>query len=172
MAAIHWDKRGSPAVNAARLLPEAAREYFAEGRELTAADAPPPGALHAFRLHTKRFRYTLEMFREVYGEPLDDYLGELRKVQTFLGDINDCATTRELLLEAMPAPSAQRRRIERAVDGRMLELIAQFIEHWRQEFNPPAQESRWLEFLTKMPRNHAKKRAITRKSPTKRAMSA
>ena len=110
-----------------------------------------PGNLHAFRIETKRFRYTLEMFRKPYGKPLDPYLEALRKVQNYLGDINDCATTRALVLDALPMPSPQRRKIERALDYRMDKLIANFLKYWRAEFDPAAQEARWRAFLAQAP---------------------
>jgi CHAD domain-containing protein len=172
MAAFKWDGRASVAENASRRLPEAAREYFATGRTLAAGEVPAAENLHAFRLHTKRFRYTLEMFREVYGEPLEAHLDALRQVQTFLGDINDCATTRMFLLEAMPSPSDERRRIESALDSRMKELAAQFIDYWGREFAPESQEQRWLEFLAQAPGDRPKPRAVVRRPSHNRAVPA
>ena len=48
--------------NLQRRMPKLARQYFDEGREALA-----PGTdwteMHQFRLQTKRFRYTLEIFQ-------------------------------------------------------------------------------------------------------------
>ena len=50
--------------------------YFEAGRK--AIDAKrPPDELHAFRLKTKRFRYTLELFSPLYGAGMDRYLKAL-----------------------------------------------------------------------------------------------
>ena len=172
MAAIEWDEKQSTAANAHRHLPEAAGEYFSAGRKLAARGTPGARNLHAFRIETKRFRYTLEMFRKPYGKPLDPYLEALRKVQNYLGDINDCATTRALVLDAMPMPSPQRRKIERALDYRMDKLIANFLKYWRAEFDPAAQEARWRAFLAQAPAPQPRTRATPRKSSTNRAISA
>ena len=73
-----------------------ARQYLDEGR-----DALAPGTawkqMHKFRLHTKRFRYTLEILQDLYGPGLRKRIDSLKKVQTYLGDINDCIVTSEML---------------------------------------------------------------------------
>ena len=75
--------------NLRRRMPKLASRYFAEGRQATF-----PGTtwehMHAFRLQTKRFRYTLELFRDAYGPALDRRIDSLKKVQDYLGDMNDC----------------------------------------------------------------------------------
>ena len=49
---------------------ESTRRYFKEGREALAPGATWE-AMHAFRLRTKRFRYTLETFRDFYGPGIE-----------------------------------------------------------------------------------------------------
>ena len=51
--------------------------------------------MHKFRLRTKRFRYTLEMFKDLYGPGMLKRIESLKQVQTYLGDINDCIVTSE-----------------------------------------------------------------------------
>ena len=171
MAAIEWDEQNRPRPTRTGGCPK--RRRVLRGR--------PRNWLHVARLgpgtctrsaRTKRFRYTLEMFRTPYGKPLDPYLDALRKVQNYLGDINDCATTRALVLDAMPTPSPQRRKIERALDCRMDKLIAEFLKYWRAEFDPAAQEARWRAFLAQAPAPQPRTRATPRKSSTNRAISA
>src|SRR5579884_2208612 len=65
-----WEEKRPVAENARAHLPTLLREYFQAGRELVAA-RPAPADLHAFRLRTKRLRYTLELFAPVYGARLD-----------------------------------------------------------------------------------------------------
>ena len=146
MTRVEWNGEAPAARNARLRLPGIAREYFEEGRRVAAA-APSPKTLHAFRLHTKRLRYTLELFREVYGESLEEYLGGLRKVQTYLGDINDCATTLELVLDAMPLPSPLRRKIEQFLSVRSGQLTADFLDYWRNGCDAAGQEGQWARFL-------------------------
>lgn len=141
-----WDEAASAEDNARQRLPGLAEAYFAEGREL-AAGQPAAPELHAFRMKTKRFRYTLEMFRPVYGESLEDYLGALRKVQTSLGDINDCAAARTRLDGLMAPTSPQHRRVDRFLDDRQAALTADFLKFWREEFDAEGEEARWRAFL-------------------------
>src|SRR2546426_12184826 len=94
---IRWEGSKSVAENASEKLPEMARRFFEAGREL-AGDAWSFKSLHRFRLHTKRFRYTLELFRKCYGPGLAQRLEALRTLQQHLGDINECATEEALEL--------------------------------------------------------------------------
>ena len=91
-----WDSAKSAEENASQKLPPLARAYFRAGRALFAAK-PTAGAFHKFRLETKRFRYTLELFQPCYGPGLEERLKLLRNIQDLLGEINDCATTQKLL---------------------------------------------------------------------------
>ena len=162
---IAWDETLSAAANARLRLPELVGEYFGEGRRLAAGD-PGPAEFHAFRLRTKRWRYTLEMFRSIYGASLDRHLAALRRAQTFLGDLNDCAVTRVLILRTMPAASPQRRRIERYLDERAAALRAAFLSYWRGEFDAAGEEARWRAYLSRRRRGEAKRPAPrVRRSP-------
>src|SRR5213594_2000685 len=91
-----WDTNKSAPENAARKLPKLAGRYFKAGRKLLKGRASVE-ILHRFRLETKRFRYTLELFRPCYGPGLDQRLALLRKVQDLLGEINDCVTAKSLI---------------------------------------------------------------------------
>ena len=91
-----WEANKSAPKNAARKLPGLAVLYFKAGRRLAERRASLE-ALHQFRLETKRFRYTLELFRPCYGPALDKRLTSLRKIQDLLGEINDCVTTQNIL---------------------------------------------------------------------------
>jgi len=73
-------------------LTKASLFYFKSGRKTFGGDATPV-ELHAFRLQTKRFRYTLELFRPVYGPTLERMIRSLRRIQQLLGVVNDCQAT-------------------------------------------------------------------------------
>ena len=75
---VHWEGSKSVAWNAREKLPELARGFFETGRAL-AASHPSLQALHRFRLLTKRFRYTLELFRPCYGPVLDRRIEALKR---------------------------------------------------------------------------------------------
>jgi CHAD domain-containing protein len=102
-------------------------------------------ALHQFRLETKRFRYTLELFRSCYGKGLDERLGSLRKIQDLLGEINDCLTTQNLLgrKQKSLAPFLQRR-----IARKRRELA----RYWHGSFDAAGQERRWSAYLERFAR--------------------
>jgi CHAD domain-containing protein len=144
---IRWiERQGAPA-NARRRLPGLAAEFFFLGRDLAARDNPSPGELHKFRLAAKRLRYTLELFRSCYGPALEARLDELKKVQTFLGDINDCAAAGRLAEALLPETSAHRARLDRFLQTRAAEETKGFRQYWRDQFDAPGRERRWVAYL-------------------------
>jgi len=139
-----WDSAKSAEENAAERLPQLARAYFRAGRALFAAKSTAR-TLHKFRLETKRFRYTLELFLPCYGPGLEERLKLLRNLQNLLGEINDCATTQKLV-GAMPLAVSKflERRI--ALKTRALRTF------WRQSFDAAGQESWWTNYLARFAR--------------------
>jgi CHAD domain-containing protein len=127
--------------NLRKRLPKLTAAYFAMGRE-----ALRPGTkwedMHAFRLQTKRFRYTLEMFRDAYGPALESRIESLKKVQTYLGDINDAIVTAEMLAE-VEGTAEIRANLGRQAD----ELTAEVHEYWATTFDAPGAEHRWTQYL-------------------------
>jgi CHAD domain-containing protein len=142
-----WDLDASAAENAKARLPALARKYFAKGRKLM-AEEPGRKDLHRFRLRTKFVRYSIELFTSCYGPEIQMCLSSLQKIQTFLGDINDCVTTQEMIAGILEAESEERRRIERSLDRRAERLEAQLRRYWRTSFDKPGEMERWTEFLS------------------------
>ncbi len=120
-----------PASVARQLLPSLAEDYCRRGRKLRRGD-PPAAKLHAFRIRTKRFRYTLEIFASVYGPGLQLRLKRLRDLQDALGDINDCESLRQL-----PQASADR-ALRHWIDERILRRTRDFRRLWKRGFSDPA----------------------------------
>ncbi len=52
---------------------------------------------HRLRIAVKRLRYTLEIFEPAFENGLDAFIQPLKKMQTLLGDLNDCAAWPALL---------------------------------------------------------------------------
>src|ERR1043165_7349357 len=97
---IDWVEKIGPAANARRQLPQLVTSYFAFVREQLAGD-PSPAKLHRLRLKSKRLRYTLELFRPCYGAGLETRIGELRRLQQLLGEMNDSAATAGLIKDRL-----------------------------------------------------------------------
>lgn len=140
-----WSEAESVADNARVVLPPLAESYFDHGRKLL-AHKRTSGKLHRFRLKTKKFRYTLELFRDVYGPSLKRRLELLRPIQSALGDINDCAATLELLDRCL---HKSEKPLKRYFHERAEKKTAEFEEYWRNTFDAPGQSEAWVNYLTR-----------------------
>ncbi len=150
-----WDEALTLAQNARSELPMATGRYFKAGRDTFGGEITP-ATLHAFRLHTKRFRYTLELFQPIYGPTLDQMIGSLRRLQQLLGDINDCEASRKLALSLGDRRSIQVRRLLRLLDRRQVEKTAEFGRWW-QQFDRPGASRRWINYLAAFPGRTSRK---------------
>jgi CHAD domain-containing protein len=127
----------SAASNARMVLPKMARKYFETGRKAIAGKRPPE-ELHAFRLKTKRFRYTMELFRPLYGPHLERYLKALRELQGALGQVSDYQAIRRVLSSDRELKS----QIDRALKGKLKNLR----QSWRV-FDSDGELKRWRTYL-------------------------
>jgi CHAD domain-containing protein len=141
---IAWDAAATAGENAAAHLPGLARRYFRNGRT-SLLRRPSPSTLHRFRLETKRFRYTLELFRLCYGPGLDLRLEKLREIQVHLGEISDCSATIELLGRADRPFAALLKR-------RMAAKTGALHSYWQETFDAAGQETWWTQYLTRFVR--------------------
>ena len=67
--------------------------------------------LHALRIEFKKFRYTLEFFREVLGESAKAVIGEVKKLQDHLGDLNDAVVATHILTDFLASWEAQQAQL-------------------------------------------------------------
>ena len=148
---IHWEGAKSVAENAREKLPELARGFFEAGRALEKGK-PSLEALHRFRLLTKRFRYTLELFRSCYGPGLARRIEALRTLQQYLGEISDCATTRELLAGRNDLNKPERDRLARQLGVLAAARVAKFHRLWRRDFAQVERERWWTDYLRRFAR--------------------
>ena len=132
---LHSSK--TAAENARALLPKMARKYFEAGRDAIARKRPPE-ELHRFRLETKRFRYTLELFRPFYGPKLERHLTALRELQNALGKVSDYQTIQRVL----PGDRNLDLQIERGLKAKLKDLR----KVWR-DFDSEGELKRWKTYL-------------------------
>jgi CHAD domain-containing protein len=125
--------------NARVLLPKLLENYFKAGRK-AAEGKPSPKKLHGFRLATKQFRYSLELFRPLYGAGLDRKLGALGELQSVLGKMSDYHSVRTLL--------AGDRALEAKLDRAAKKKLKEFHEQWAA-FDSGGQLRRWRSYLEK-----------------------
>jgi CHAD domain-containing protein len=145
----------SAAQNARLVLPKMARKYFEAGRKAIVGKRPPE-ELHGFRLKTKRFRYTLELFRPLYGPNLDRYLKALRELQSALGKVSDYQAIQRVLA----SDRELKKQIEHTLKGKVKDL-----RHSWRVFDSDGHLKRWRTYLSG---EHSKPRERS-KPKTKRA---
>jgi len=151
------DPQQSAAVTARVLLPKMARRYFEAGRKAVDQKRPPE-ELHAFRLETKRFRYTLELFRPLYGPNLDRYLRALRELQGALGKVSDY----QAIARVLSNDAKLMIEIERAMKIKLKALR----RTWR-DFDSEGQLKRWRAYLGS---EHSRPRAKRAASATRKTV--
>lgn len=144
-----WDAMAGAGENARRQMPGVVAEFFLLGRA-AAASGGEPARLHAFRLAAKRFRYTLELFRPLYGPGLDARIEAVRKIQSMLGDRQDFAVLSARLRNTL-MPSDALLEALRACDEKGRGLEERFVAYWRDEFDVPGAEPRWVRYLLRRP---------------------
>ena len=127
----------SAAENARAVLPKMARKYFEAGRKAIEGKRPPD-ELHRFRLKTKRFRYTLELFRPLYGPSLDRYLKALRELQGALGKVSDY----QAIARVLSSDRVLKKEIEHALKAKLKDL-----QHSWRAFDSDGQLKRWRTYL-------------------------
>lgn len=132
-----WKDSETPEQNTHRVLPKLVRSYFKSGRAAMRHERTWD-ALHEFRLESKRFRYTLELFRPLYGPEMEDRIGSLKKLQQLLGEINDCVATSELL-----ADHGEYEALRKRLDQKARKKTQQLFKHWREKFDAEGEEARW-----------------------------
>ncbi len=148
MPSIELDGKKSVARNAREYLPALAREFFASGRK-AAQPSTSHRAMHGFRLEIKRFRYTLELFRDCYGPGIEERIEALQQLQHLLGAISDCWATDKLLAKREDLSKADlqllRKKLERLARGR----VASFQSQWAKDFAAERNERAWVAYLSK-----------------------
>lgn len=141
---VEWDEAAGPAENAGRKLPLLVSAYFSEVRAYLADDPAPP-ELHQLRLASKRLRYTLELFRPCYPAGLEDRIRALKKLQDWLGEVNDAVASARLLSPALKT----RPKLHKFLEDRAAQQAAGFTRHWNEIFDAPGREVWWMDFLAK-----------------------
>jgi len=134
---MKWKSSRNASAQAHNLLPKMAEKYFRAGRKATDGKRSPKD-LHRFRIATKRFRYTLELFRPVYGPSLERQMRPLRELQSMLGKLSDYHS----ILALLEGDKALEAKINQASTKKLKE----FHRHWKQ-FDSDGQLTRWQTYL-------------------------
>jgi CHAD domain-containing protein len=114
--------------SARRILPRMAVDFVERGNAACKAKTSPE-KLHAFRIASKKFRYTLELFAPLYGAELASWRDSIKGIQTVLGEINDCDTVAKMLAEYKGAGA-----VAGWLKKRERRKVEQFSRRWAEEF--------------------------------------
>ena len=145
---IDWNLGISTGENARLELPRVVTEFFVLGRTAAKFSATPT-ELHAFRLAAKRLRYTLELFLPVYGPRLGERVEQVRRIQSLLGDRQDCVVLSERIKAHGEDPVLLAALHKLASEGSALE--AKFRRYWTETFDAPGEEAAWTRYLSRRP---------------------
>jgi CHAD domain-containing protein len=127
--------------NLRRRLPKLASKYLKLGNRALGKQREW-SEIHEFRLETKRFRYTLELFRSQYGPALERRIDDLKHIQKLLGDANDCVVSADLL-KSSPGSEELRAQLEARAKSKAKKLSS----WWRANLGLETTEDRWVEYL-------------------------
>lgn len=141
-----WQAAETAAANSRRVLPDLLSDYCKEGQKL-ADDDVKPARLHQLRLRGKHLRYTLEVFRPVYGHRMDALLASLKETQTALGEISDCTATIRWLKDKKLIHSDEGKHLRGYLEHHALKSTAQFVDFWRDHWGLPAFRECWIRYL-------------------------
>lgn len=86
-------------INARRVLAVRIAEYFSYAGIVPLEQAVEP--LHNLRIAAKRLRYTLELFREVFGDAGKVQLDRVKAIQAELGELHDHDVRIALILDEL-----------------------------------------------------------------------
>ncbi len=132
-----WRDKKSVQENLRTRLPDLTLEFFIAGRKAMRPDRTWD-QMHEFRLAAKEFRYTLELFRPILGIKLETRLKAVRKIQTYLGDINDAVNVRKLL-KLLDDADPLREKLAQMAESRRKALVL----HWNNRFDAPGELESW-----------------------------
>ncbi|HXF27453.1 MAG TPA: CHAD domain-containing protein [Bryobacteraceae bacterium] len=123
------------------LLTRLAQKYFKAGRESVSRAPTEQGhrQMHRLRLKTKRFRYTLELFRPVYGEDFEARLKRLQELQRHLGKMSDALAIRRLVKRDAALAKELKLKADEELSG--------FRDYWRNDFDAAGEQQIWEKIL-------------------------
>jgi CHAD domain-containing protein len=91
----------------------------------------PVGQLHALRIEFKKFRYTVEYFREVLGPQSKGIIDELKTLQDHLGDLNDAEVATQILQEFLKDQTKKAKQAATVQEAESQAIVAYMA--YRQE---------------------------------------
>src|SRR5437764_14163278 len=145
---IKWNEATGPAESARKQLPKIAAAYVQEVRKVL-AEAPAPAEFHRLRLASKRFRYSLELFRSCYAAGLEERIEQLKSIQDLLGECNDAVASLKRVEKALRSEPAERDRVRKYLEDLAAQKAAEFRKQWTESFDAPGKLKWWTGYLAR-----------------------
>ena len=143
---------------AGEILPKMARDFLQVGAHAAATKASAE-SLHQFRIASKKFRYSLELFEPLYGAPVKRMIEEIKHAQNILGDFNDCVSAIEIV-----QPHKDGQAVARWLKKRQSRKMDEFRRWWPEKLGNPETARLWVRQL-----RHPIQESAMRKKPMARA---
>ena len=128
---------------ARKILLRTAKRLFDRGKRAEKRKASASG-LHRVRIAAKKFRYTLELVNPAYPR-----LDRIKRLQSMLGDINDCETA-SVIVKRIAGPASK--KLRQRLRQKQAAKIRNFRVYWKTEFSSPAAVRRWMLDMSKLSR--------------------
>lgn len=138
---MKWKPSRNVIENARRVFPKMLAKYLKQGRKAVDGERSPE-ELHKFRIKTKRFRYTAELFRPVYGDALAHELEPVKEIQTVLGKLHDY----HIIAETLEGTRDAQAKLDRLTKKKRKE----FQEQWAA-FDSDDRPKQWESLLAAEP---------------------
>ena len=143
---LFWRPGELSALNARSVLPGLFHAYCERGDKI-AAEGVKPARLHELRLAGKHLRYSLEIFRPIYGRRMDDLLDSFKRGQSDLGAINDAIATIDWLKAHDLHQTQEARQVRIFLEHRAGKGAGRFVQFWRDHWGLPSFRARWAGYL-------------------------
>ncbi len=105
---------------------------------------PSDETLHRVRVAFKKLRYSCEIAENVYGQPMEDFIGQMKNAQELLGDWNDTRVLRDYLVlcsQKIASMTGTFAELERICDADAQTLLDNFARSAPELFNDAAQSA-------------------------------
>jgi len=133
---------GTVEERASEILPVLAKRLFALSHGSTRGEGDRLEQLHQLRIAAKKMRYTLELFVSLNPAVIREWLGQLKRMQSVLGSINDLEIVHDIVLKEHAS-----KRICSELIRRRDRKVEEFISHGRAELAGLGSAAQWSKDL-------------------------
>ena len=139
---------GTVKQRADHILPVLAKRLSASLHRSTGGKGDRLEQLHQLRIAAKKMRYTLELFITLNPTVIREWLGQLKRLQSALGSINDLEIVHDMVMKERAS-----KRLCAELMKKRDRRVADFESHRRAEFAVLGSAAQWTKNLARLVRN-------------------